>query len=195
MGVKEKLIELKNKILLSNSSTNYFDDDIILEDHPIGEQNIYRLCYVNYSINKKYYSRKNNISMLNWQYEPFVFPYNMTRQDGFKVISYFLDFYYKKEGKDSYSLNLFRKVDSVFDKNDLGFVRVSEMDENKVLDLFIVGGNLLLFKESELYKKYFNWYIKDVSFEEVKEIYKKYGIDFCCDSLIDEEKHPRILKK
>ena len=47
MNIKEKLIELKEKLSQLNLPISRdFEFDAELEDHPIGNQNIYRLYYI-----------------------------------------------------------------------------------------------------------------------------------------------------
>ncbi len=41
-----------------------------------------------------------------------------------------------------------------------------------------MSGRLLLFKNSTHYQKYFEWYTKGITFDEVKAIYSKCDIDF-----------------
>ena len=62
-------------------------------DHPIGEQEIYRLYYVNYHRIREYEGcTENNIGVINWCGKPFKFPEGMSRKEGFKVLSYLTDF-------------------------------------------------------------------------------------------------------
>lgn len=148
--------------------------DVELESHPIGGQNIYRLYYVNYHrIGEGY-----GIGMVNWPCQTFMFPNGMTREEGFKVLSYLTDFIEKREGVEPCSLKSVRILDDVLDLDRFGFKRVKEDDENKILNLFTVSGRLLFFKKSELYSKYFEWYVENVSLDEVVNIYSKYNMDF-----------------
>lgn len=51
-------------------------------------------------------------------------------------------------------------------------------DSPEVIDLFTITGRILLFKKSKQYQKYFEWYTEGVTFDEVKSIYDKCGIEF-----------------
>lgn len=180
MNLKDKLLEIRNKILTLNipgSRDSEFECE--LDDHPIGNQNIYRLYYVNYHRILEYNGRcDDNIGIIDWAFKPFMLPNGMTREEGFKVLSYLTDFIEKRDGIEPCSLNSVRTLDGVLDLSRFGFQRVDENDENKILNLFTVTGRLLLFKKSELYNKYFEWYIENVTLDEVVDIYKKYDMEF-----------------
>ena len=70
MNIKEKLIELKEKLSQLNLPISRdFEFDAELEDHPIGNQNIYRLYYIHYlRIGEHYGHRENNIGIINWPF-------------------------------------------------------------------------------------------------------------------------------
>lgn len=53
-----------------------------------------------------------------------------------------------------------------------------------------------MFKKSDLYQKYFEWYSENVTLNEVKEIYTKYNMEFK-DVLFPEDKkvYIKTLKK
>lgn len=175
--MKEKLLELKS-ILLGKAKRDYeFDADF--EDHPIGDYNIYRLYYVDYHRIGEYYGRTgNNIGRIIWPCKPFCFPNGMSREEGFKVLSYLTDYIEKRDDIENYSLKSIRTLDSVLDLERFGFERIKEYNEEKIINLFTVNGRLLLFKNSELYSKYFEWYVENVTLEEVINIYAKYNMVF-----------------
>ncbi len=120
----------------------------------------------------------NNVGLIDWPCKPFMLPDGMSREEGFKVLSYLTDFIEKREDIAIGSLTSVRTLDLVFDKERFGFRRVEETDEDKIINLFTVDGRALLFKKSDLYKKYFEWYVENVTKEEVEEIYSKIGIEF-----------------
>lgn len=197
MNLKNKLLEIKEDILTKFSTNKDFEFDAIFENHPIGNQNIYRLYYVDYHrIGQGYGMKNNNIGIINWSFEPFMFPNGMTREEGFKVLSYFTDVIEKREDIDVGSFKSVKTLDENIDLGRIGFTRVKENDEDKILNLFTVSGRVLLFKKSDLYQKYFEWYSENVTKDEVKEIYAKYNMDFK-DVLFSEDKKAYIktLKK
>ena len=69
--------------------------------------------------------------------------------------------------------------------------------EANILNLFTVDGRILLFKNSSLYSKYFEWYVEGITLEEIKEIYSKYGMEFYDVVWLDEKKQEqaRVLKR
>lgn len=188
----------KENLLKPKDVSRDFEFDASLEDHPIGEQNIYRLYYVNFHRNDEYYSRRdNNISIIDWPCKPFMLPKEMTREEGFKVLSYLTDFIEKRDDVEPCSLKSVMILDGVLDLERFGFTRVKENDENKILNLFTVSGRLLLFKKSELYPKYFEWYVENVTLEEVTSIYAKYNMEFRDIVWLDNQNdkgHSKVLK-
>lgn len=197
MNLKNKLLEIREDILTKFSVNKDFEFDAVFEDHPIGNQNIYRLYYVDYHrIGQGYGMKNNNIGIINWNFEPFMFPNGMTREEGFKVLSYFTDVIEKKENIDVGSFKSVKTLDENIALGRIGFTKVKENDENKILNLFTVSGRVLLFKKSDLYQKYFEWYSENVTLNEVKEIYTKYNMEFK-DVLFPEDKkvYIKTLKK
>ena len=72
------------------------------------------------------------------------------------------------------------------------------MRESKILNLFTVDGRLLLFKRSNLYSKYFEWYVENVTKEEVESIYAKHNMEFRDIVWLDnpkEKTYTKILKQ
>ena len=196
MKIKEKLLKLKDLILLSDLPVSRdFEFNTSLEDHPIGNQNIYRLYYIDYHRIGEYDGRSDdNVGMINWRCKPFMLPKGMTREEGFKVLSYLTDFIEKREDTKPCSLKSVRTLDSVLDLERFGFTRVKEDDENKILNLFTVSGRLLLFKKSKLYPKYFEWYTQNITLEEVTNIYAKYNMEFRDIVWLDNQNNKGISK-
>lgn len=181
MKIQEKLLELKELVLSTELPINRdYEFNATLEEHPIGNQKIYRLYYVNYYRIGENNSRcnYNNVGAINLPCKPFMLPKGMTRKEGFKVLSYLTDFIEKREDIEPCSLKSVKTLDGVLDLERFGFTRVEEEDENKILNLFTVDGILLLFKRSKLYSKYFEWYVENVTLEEVSNIYSKYNMYF-----------------
>lgn len=179
LTLKEKLIALKDKLRESMlpeepSDAEFYAD---LEDHRIGNQNIYRLYYVNYHRIGSTYGQ-SGIGMIDWAFDPFTLPEGMTREEAFKVLSYLTDFIEKKDGIESYSFFSVKMLNAVLDLERFGFKKLKEEDESKILDLFTISGRVALFKKSSMYQRYFEWYSKGVSREEVEAIYAKHNMPF-----------------
>ena len=179
LTLKEKLIALKDKLLESTLSEEPSDAEFYadLEDHRIGNQNIYRLYYVNYHRIGSTYGQ-SGIGMIDWAFDPFTLPEGMTREEAFKVLSYLTDFIERKDGIESCSFASVKVLNNVLDLERFGFKKVKEEDESKILDLFTISGRVALFKKSSMYQRYFEWYSKGVSREEVEEIYAKHNMPF-----------------
>ncbi len=156
-----------------------YEFDAEFEDHPIGKGDIYRLYYVNYHRIREYPGRTDdNIGLIHWHGKPFKMPKGMSREDGFKVLSYLADFIEKRPEVMKCSLKSVSTLETILDLERFGFTRESTTNTN-VIDLFTVDGRLLLFKKlSDFYKDYFNWYTANVSRSEVVAIYKKCGLEF-----------------
>ena len=149
-------------------------------------------------IGESYGRQDNNVGMINWPCNPFMFPEGMSREEGFKVLSYLTDFIEKREDTEPCSLKSVRTLDGVLDLERFGFKRVKEDDENKILNLFTVSGRLLLFQRSKLYPKYFEWYVENVTLEEVTNIYTKYNMEFRDIVWLDNQNdkgHSKVLKQ
>ena len=82
----------------------------------------------------------------------------------------------------------------------LNFIEISKVAsswEYKILNLFTVSGRLLLFKSSKLYSKYFEWYVENVTLEEVTNIYAKNNMIFKDIVWLDNKNakgHSKVLK-
>ena len=195
MNLKEKLKKLKIKISdLSLSTNNNYEFEAELENHQIGNQNIYRLHYTDYHRIGEYYGKTgNNVGVIDWPFKPFMLPDRMSREDGFKVLSYLTDFIEKQQNLIPCSYKSVSTLNSVLDLERLGFVRINaDIDDSDVIDLFTVTGRLLLFKNSRYYQKYFEWYTEGITFDKIKEIYSKCGIEFYDLILSENSKKSKI---
>ena len=157
MSLKDKLSKLRESLVnLGVVGSRDYEFNGVFEDHPIGNQDTYRLYYVDYHrINEYEGCECNNIGMIDYPLSPFKMPEGMSREDGFKVLSYLTDDIEKQRDVGPYSLKAVRTLDKVLDLERFGFTRVEEIDEDKILNLFTVTGRLLLFQKSNLYPKYF----------------------------------------
>lgn len=200
MNLKEKLLETKKKLFLKTLPVSKkLEFETILENHPVGNQNIYRLYFVNYHRIGENYGREDyNIGVINWPCKPFMFPESMSREEGFKVLSYLTDFIEKRDDIEPCSMKSVRTLDSALNLERFGFKRVEEEDESKILDLFTINGRVSLFKESKLYSRYFEWYVEDVTLEEVTGIYAKYNMKFSDIVWLDQQnnkEYSKVLRK
>lgn len=183
MSLKEKLQELRNDLHHAVLRNRDYEFDAELENHPLGNQKIYRLYFIDYHrIGENYgMNRPNNIGIINWPFKPFMLPDGMSRDDAFRVLSYLTDFIEKEAKLEPCSYKSVAALDKVIDLERLGFKRLDmnlDDDSTEVIDLFTIKGRVLLFKQSKQYQKYFEWYTEGVTLKNVKEIYSKCGIEF-----------------
>lgn len=127
---------------------------------------------------------------------PFRLPESMTIDDACKVVSFLSEKVEKENNIEPASENSVAKVSGIL--TDYGFDKIegyahghfhavqeySYGDEivgnahiNGIVNLFTVGGDFKLFKKSNLYDDYFNWFTENVTKEEIKEIFGKVVID------------------
>ena len=107
MNLKQKLIEFRDSLIsLAYTGSRNYEFNGSFENHPIGDQDIYRLYYVNYHrINEYEGCSADNIGMIDFPLKPFKLPEGMSREDGFKVLSYLTDNVEKQKDVEPFSLN------------------------------------------------------------------------------------------
>ena len=195
MVLKEKMVNLKEKVMSVSSLNRNYEFDAELEDHPIPDSDIYRLSFADFHrFGEGYGMGPNNVSLLYWSGDTFTLPNNMAKEDAFKVLSYLTDYIEKEDDINIGSLKSVRTLDAVLGLERFGFRKVRCGDNALVVDLFTVAGRSLLFKRSEYYDRYFNWYTEGVSKEEVQEIYGKIGMKFEDIVWTDREKEKVKVK-
>ena len=159
-----------------------YEFDAELSDHALGEQNLYRLYYIHYHrIGEGRGMGPNNVGVIDWPFKPFMLPLGMSREDAFKVLSYFTDLIEASFGLEAGSFRSVEMLDEALDSEKLGFRKLKislPRDTDDVINLFTVSGRILLFKNSDKYEKYFEWYHEAVTLDEVKEIYARSNTPF-----------------
>ncbi len=197
MGLKEKLSYFIQDFFIPSLTDRDYEFEANLENHPLGMQNVYRLHYIDYHrIGERYGMGPNNVGRIDYSFKPFMLPVGMSREDAFKVLSYLTDYIEKQFEVDPCSQKSVETLNDVLDLERLGFTRLNiyvDQIETDIIDLFTVTGRLLLFKQSEYYSKYFEWYTENVTLEEVSNIYDQCGIEFY--DLIAEKSQGKLLEK
>ena len=183
MNLKNTLIELKEKLLENKLLLNRdYEFNEKLEDHQIPNSNVYRLFFVEYYRAFEYPGRNDdNINTTKWVFKPFLLPNGMRQEEAFKVLSYFIDYIGKPISLKKSTAKNVAILNELLDIDKLGFTRIDnnlEVDDDKIINLFVVSGRTALFKKNDLYNKYFKWYHKGVTLEEVIKIYHKCGLKF-----------------
>lgn len=159
---------IKEDIQILLTFRNKLKDHIIPED-----KNIYRLHHISY--HDDLYGSHHETHRV---FETFKFPKGMTREEGFKVLSYLTDFFEKKANVIKCSFKSVYTIDHIITFEMFGFERVEVKNSNDIVDLFTIQGRVKRFKISKYYPKYFNWYKENVSKEEIINIYKRIGLEF-----------------
>lgn len=154
-----------------------------LKNHEISiDKNVYRLHHISYH-DDLYGTHHETHSV----FDSFKLPQGMSREDGFKVLSYITDFIEAKENFEECSFKSVNTLEEIINLERFGFERVEVKNPDEVIDLFTIQGRTKRFKISNYYPKYFNWYKENVTKEEIKIIYKKLGLEFKDLVLIQEK--------
>lgn len=164
-----------------------FEADFV--DHPIGKQNLYRLHYY-----ESYNRGENRYSVVDMHYKPFMLPVKMSREDGFKVLSYLTDYIEEKGNMKECSWKSVQTLDKVLDLERLGFTRVEDYQEEDVIDLFTISGRVKRFMNTSYYQKYFEWYTPGVKKKEIVNIYNKLNMEFTDLVPLNEVKKRNLCK-
>ena len=144
-----------------------------LRNHDVpNDQYIYRLHHIRYCEDAMGIQHE-----AHGIFEPFKFPKGMTIEEGFKVLSYFIDLIEQNNNLQECSLTAVNMLEDIINLESFGFERIDDSSSN-IVDLFTIQGNVNKFKTSEYYSRYFNWYKEHISKEEIENIYKKIGIEF-----------------
>ena len=195
MSIKEKLENVK-ELLLSHGNKDYSDEfDAVLEDQLQEEKEFYRFRYINYYREFNHDNYNNNFAIQDIKLDTFTIPNGFTHEDAIDVLSYLSDYLEEKLDLAENTYRSIEVINNILDNKDLQFSKVIDnIDENEIEDLFLVVGRLALFKESQNYKKYFNWRKKGITKEKVEEIYNKIGIEFNELKLFSEEENKILLR-
>ena len=157
-----------------------------------------RLYYIALQKFMKYGSDQMMVGQTYGVSSPFRLPNGMTFEDAFKVVSYLSDKVETENELNPASEESVVMVSQMLDK--YGFSRVEGEEKGPyhaiceyrpfykikpafpvgekiegVVDLFTVGGDFKIFKKTDLYDRYFDWYIEGISQQEIADIYKNIG--------------------
>lgn len=196
---KEKYQNCVDKLLNSSVSDDcQYKFETELGAHLLGNQKYYRFRYVNYcTIEESCGMNSDNVEVIDWPFSAFMLPFGMDREDAFKVLSFLMDFVESNYNFKECSEGKVRLLDKILFFEELGFMKLGLVfpeDSDEVIDLFSVSGSYLLFKNSEGYSRYFQWYTEGVTFEEVCNIYRKINIDFSYFEVFNADIKVRIRR-
>lgn len=186
MSFKDKIIKFLGELKEEITYNEQDDFNATFEEHEPGNQKYYRLHYINYHNSNRDSNRRG---MIDWPYKPFELPNGMSREDGFKVLSYLTDFIEQRDDVYEASWKSVGTLDGVLNLERFGFKRLDfTPSEEDVIDLFTIDGRIKRFKDSKYYSKYFNWYTSNITKEEVEVIYQKLGLVFSDIVWLDKPK-------
>lgn len=141
---------------------------------------------------------------------PFRLPHNMSMEDACKVVSYLSDKVEKENDLEPACEKSVIMVSNILE--NYGFSKVESKEKGHyhaiseyipfhttratfpatekiegVVDLFTVGGDFKVFKKTDLYDRYFDWYSEGISQQEIVDIYKSIGQEYWLPSNINSE--------
>ena len=166
MKLIDKYKKLKSDIIAYQNANNPLDD------HKMEDTGLYRVHYVEFD-------RKTNGS-ISTQYvgDTYKMSLPMSQKEILDVISFLFDHTHNVLGLDKKSYSATHIVDFIMETDDkYKFTRVKNANKEDIIDLYVVGGSNKLFKKSRYYNTYFDWHNPNITYEDVQEIYRKYGIE------------------
>lgn len=160
MNIGEKFKKKLQEVLRT------YEQKIKLENHTVPDTTYYRICCFD-----KVYEGFDLYHL-----DIFELPRNMSKEDAFKVLSYYFDLL----GSDSSDLEKSIYLNQLLniEENKFKIHHSSSLKPDDITSLYVINTGRLDFKESEHYSKYFEWYTPNVTFDEIKCIFSKYDIPF-----------------
>ncbi len=160
------------------------EDLVTLDNHTVPYSNIYRLHYIDYDKNSKGYVSTQFISV------PFRSKYEMNQGEILTVISYIFNYVISMAKVNANSFSATKLASNALKMYpQFGFIPDEEKDENNMIELYVVNGNRKIFKKSKYYDNFFWWYNPSVTYNQVEQIYNKYGV------VLDDSCKIKELKK
>lgn len=167
-----------------------------LNNHNITSATKIRLCYVAMEKFRDYGTNQKKIGQTTGLSSVFELPQAMSLKDACKVISYLSEKTERQCKLEPASENSVAKTSAILES--YGFKKIDESNkghyhcvreynpfsaiksnlrENQqgAVDLLTVGGDFDVFKKSDLYATYFDWFTENVKKQEVEQIYEKIG--------------------
>lgn len=168
-----------------------------------------RLYYIAVERYKEYGSNRQMLGKTYGISSPFYLPTGMSIEDACKVVSYLSEKIEREHNLEPASNGSVAAVSRILDKYGFekkegcphGYSHTTSRDTLDILrlrrewalpgnesiagvtDLFTVGGDFDLFKRSDLYENYFDWFTEGVTEEEIYEIYRKIHKDYILEDL------------
>ena len=152
------------KHLINNPHTNFNDyikhllNNKEITDTELNEKTTFRIVNIEFS--------KENKGVLIHPTSNLIKPEGMSNEDALKVISFiYSNYIYDKKYRLINNLEILLTC-------KFGFTSINTSNNENTIDLFLTN-NLLNFIYSKYFDKYFNWYKRKVSIDEIITIYEK----------------------
>lgn len=145
--------------------------------------NIYRLNFM-------YYEKNNKIVEKGVKYSFDCFTISFNEEDSFKILSYLYDLISKEE-KQKNSYKILNSLNDLLDNKVLGFVKIKtiEKEVKELFDVVEVFNQYIIFNKKIILNNNSSWYIPNITYDDIVDIYNKYNINF------DKEIVNKKLKK
>lgn len=169
-----------------------------------------RLYYVAFEKFTRYGTDEIKIGQTYGASSPFRLPHNMSMENACKVVSYLSDKVEKENHLEPACEQSVIMVSNILE--EYGFSKVEGEEKGHyhivseyipfhtirasfpateeikgVVDLFSVGGDFKIFKKTDLYDRYFEWYTEGITEKEVVDIYKSIGQEYCLSNNTNSE--------
>ena len=154
------------------NTNEFIQDKLTYSGYPAGTKLI-RITY--FECNEAQSGRKSIIETKDIPLTKLNIPEGVSLVDALKTVSYVYDQVSKKVDQDQ-SLLLKSQLTN-YCLQQFGFTEIPETrrKKEKCLPLYFVGGNPSLFRAVPEFDSYVDWYVPEVSREQIKEAYKASG--------------------
>lgn len=171
---KLKELLLRKKSIIEQSQISQADTY-----YPQQNNNLYRLHFFHSGNMGEKYLNGIKKEIIAWYFPTFTAPANMELPEVQKIISYLI-----KKIENDYNLpECSLKALSILNETIENFLFQKVETQEKPIELFTISGDIKEFNKQSYSKEYFDWFIENVSLDEVKTIYEKYGLTFPLDVL------------
>jgi len=117
----------------------------------------------------------------------------MSQTDGLKILSYSIDLIEKNNNINKRNIDSVELLNNIIkQKNSIFKTTNKNIEENNIIDLFVIIGKMEHLKNSKYNFNYFEWYIPNVTESEIDKISNKYNIDL---NMTIKESEKQLIKK
>jgi len=120
--------------------------------------------------------RKNKIQMKQLELERLEIPEGLSLADSLKTYSYVLDQIARKTGAEKNSLLCSQIAYHCLQQYHFTEVSSTERKKEKCLTLYVVDGQPKLLPETSIYRDYVDWYVPNITREEISNAYREISL-------------------